>query len=180
MDLVLLVERFQQKDIKAYEQLYAMYAANICGVINTIVKDEFRAQEICQDVFLKIWEKAETYNASKGRFFTWILNIARNAAIDEVRSKSYKKNKQNLYTDNFVGTLEGMQEGESVPDTSLLKKLLKGLKEKCITVIEMLYFKGYTQKAVAEELAIPLGTVKTRNRDCIGKLRKNMELLNGR
>ncbi|MEY8020017.1 RNA polymerase sigma factor [Muriicola sp. SD30] len=179
MSLDSLVNRFQQKDIKAYEQLYAMYAENITGVIHTIVRDEQLAQEICQDVFLKIWDKADSYNSSKGRFFTWILNIARNAAIDKLRSKSYKKNKQNLYTDNFVGTLEDSMEDDSRPDTSILKKLLKGLKGKCVSVIEMLYFKGYTQKEVAQELSIPLGTVKTRNRDCIGKLRKNMTLLHG-
>ncbi|MBT8279967.1 MAG: sigma-70 family RNA polymerase sigma factor [Muriicola sp.] len=180
MDLNILVERFQQKDIKAYEQLYAMYADNITGVINTIVRDEFLAQEISQDVFLKIWEKSDSYNKSKGRFFTWILNVARNAAIDELRSKSFKKNKQNLYTDNFVGILNASEEDESPPDTSMLKSLLKDLKKKCVSVIEMLYFRGYTQKEVAEELAIPLGTVKTRNRDCIGKLRENMTALHGR
>ncbi len=180
MDLNTLVERFQQKDVKAYEQLYAMYAPNICGVINTIVRDEFLAQEICQDVFIKIWDKSDSYNASKGRFFTWILNIARNAAIDELRSKSFKQQKQNLHTDSFVGSLETGTEEDTTPDTSVLKSLLKGLKEKCAAVIEMLYFRGYTQKEVAEELSIPLNTVKTRNRDCIGKLRKNMNLTHGR
>jgi RNA polymerase sigma-70 factor (ECF subfamily) len=180
MNLDSLVLRFQQKDIKAYEQLYAMYANNICGVINTIVRDEFLAQEICQDVFVKIWDKADAYNASKGRFFTWILNIARNAAIDELRSRDYKQNKQNLHTDSFVGTLETRTEDDTTPDTSILKTLLKGLKGKCLSVIEMIYFRGYTQKEVAEELSIPLNTVKTRNRDCIGKLRKNMTLEHGR
>ncbi|QBA63817.1 RNA polymerase sigma factor [Muriicola soli] len=180
MNLDSLVDRFQHKDIKAYEQLYAMYADNITGVIHTIVRDEFLAQEISQDVFLKIWDKADSYNKSKGRFFTWILNIARNAAIDELRSKSFKKNKQNLYTDNFVGILNTSEEDASPPDTSMLKSLLKDLKKKCVSVIEMLYFRGYTQKEVAEELSIPLGTVKTRNRDCIGKLRENMTVLHGR
>ena len=93
MQLEALVERFQKKDASAFEKLHGMYAENICGVINTIVRDEDLAQEICQDVFIKIWNNAESYNTSKGRFFTWILNIARNAAIDKVRSKSYKNSK---------------------------------------------------------------------------------------
>lgn len=152
-----------------------MYADNICGVINTIVRNEGRSQEICQDVFVKIWENATSYNASKGRFFTWILNIARNAAIDEIRSRSYKNEKKNLSADYFVSVLESKEE-ESIDtmETKGLMKLVKNLKKKCVQLIELLYFRGYTQKEAAEELAIPVGTVKTRNRSCISKLRENM------
>ena len=85
MQLDLLVDQFKKKDPLAFEKLYGMYSENICGVINTIVKNDALAQEICQDVFIKIWNNCESYNSSKGRFFTWILNIARNAAIDEIR-----------------------------------------------------------------------------------------------
>ena len=176
MQLEQLVEKFREKDVSAFETLYGMYADNICGVINTIVRNEVRSQEICQDVFVKIWDNATTYNASKGRFFTWILNIARNAAIDEIRSRSYKNEKKNLSADYFVSVLESKEE-ESVDtmETKGLMKLVKNLKKKCVQLIELLYFRGYTQKEAAEELAIPVGTVKTRNRSCISKLRENME-----
>jgi RNA polymerase sigma factor (sigma-70 family) len=70
-----------------------MYSQNICGVIHTIVKNEGRVQEIFQNVFIKIWHNSDSYNSSKGRFFTWILNIARNAVIDEILRKSYKNEK---------------------------------------------------------------------------------------
>ncbi|UWX53738.1 sigma-70 family RNA polymerase sigma factor [Maribacter litopenaei] len=175
MQLEQLVEKFREKDMSAFETLYGMYADNICGVINTIVRNEARSQEICQDVFVKIWDNATTYNASKGRFFTWILNIARNAAIDEIRSRSYKNEKKNLSADYFVSVLESKEE-ESVDtmETKGLRKLVKTLKKKCVQLIELLYFRGYTQKEAAEELAIPVGTVKTRNRSCISKLRENM------
>lgn len=177
MQLEQLVERFRKKDVSAFETLYGMYAENICGVINTIVKNEGRSQEICQDVFVKIWDNADSYNASKGRFFTWILNIARNAAIDEIRSKSYKNEKKNLSADYFVRILESKEEEVvATVETEGLLKLVRSLKKKCIQLIEMLYFRGYTQKEAAEELAIPVGTVKTRNRSCISKLRENMEL----
>ena len=95
MDLDELVKRFQRKDVMAFEQLYGMYWENICGAIHVVVRDKYMAEEICQDVFTKVWHNAETYNPSKGRFFTWVLNIARNAAIDKVRSKSYKNQKKN-------------------------------------------------------------------------------------
>lgn len=174
MTLDNLVENFKKKDVLAFEKLYAMYSENICGVINTIIKNEVRAQELCQDVFIKIWNNAESYNASKGRFFTWILNIARNAAIDEIRSRSYKNEKKNLSADYFVGILERPEEEDSTQNTKGLKKLVHNLKEKCVQIIELLYFRGYTQKEAAEELNIPVGTVKTRNRSCISQLRENM------
>ncbi|HMB63385.1 MAG TPA: sigma-70 family RNA polymerase sigma factor [Eudoraea sp.] len=176
MDLDELVRRFQKKDIIAFEKLYEMYWENICGVVHTIVRNKNLAEEIAQDVFAKIWNNSNSYNPSKGRFFTWILNIARNAAIDEIRSKSYKNQKKNLSTDYFVGILERGDDLDAKVDTEGLKKLLNKLTEKCIQMISLLYFKGYTQKEAAEELAIPLGTVKTRNRSCISQLRENITL----
>ncbi len=176
MDLETLVFKFRQKDVVAFEKLYEMYSENIFGVINTIIKSPDRAQEIAQDVFVKVWNNAESYEPSKGRFFTWILNIARNAAIDEVRSKTYKNDKKNLSADYFVGILENEENFDSKTDAISIKKLLKNLKEKCVQMIELLYFQGYTQKEASEELEIPIGTVKTRNRSCIDQLRKNMDV----
>lgn len=175
MNLDSLILKFQEKDVAAFQQLYAMYSENILGVIHTIINNHERAEEICQDVFVKIWDNAASYNPSKGRFFTWILNIARNAAIDELRSKGHKNWKKNLITSNFVGTLEASDEMNSKIDVIGLKRLLEGLKEKCTQLIELLYFKGFTQKEVAEHLNIPIGTVKTRNRNCITQIRKSLK-----
>ncbi len=73
-----------------------MYALNICGTIRVIVGNDEDAQEICQDVFVKVWDRADTYSGSKGRFFTWLLKIARNAAIDRLGSKDFKNSKKNI------------------------------------------------------------------------------------
>ena len=85
-NLETLVRQFQKKNLSAFEALYGMYNKSIHGVVFNIVKDAAIADEIMQDVFIKAWDKAETYSAKKGRFFTWILNIARNAAIDKTPS----------------------------------------------------------------------------------------------
>ena len=174
MHLDNLIQQFQKKDKVAFETLYNMYADNICGVINVILKDPERSQELCQDVFVKIWNKSDQYDTSKGRFFTWILNIARNAAIDELRSKSHKNQKKNLPVDSLVGIYESDEDLNGKIDTIGLQSLLKGLKEKCILLIDLLYFKGYTQKEAAKELKTPIGTIKTRIRSCISEIRKNM------
>lgn len=166
-----LILQFQQKDVKAYEKLYNMYCNSISGVVNTIVKNDDVAQEITQDVFIKAWNKSDSYSAKKGRFFTWILNIARNAAIDYTRSKKFKQSKQNLNSDFFVDILETSDNLDNSTDAIGIKEFVKKLGDKCKSVIELLFFKGYTQKEASEELDIPLGTIKTRNRKCIAELR---------
>ncbi|SHN05899.1 RNA polymerase sigma factor [Polaribacter sp. KT 15] len=171
MNLDKLVIDFQQKDVKAYEKLYNMYCNSISGVVNTIVKNDDVAQEITQDVFIKAWNKSDSYSSKKGRFFTWILNIARNAAIDYTRSKKFKQSKQNLNSDFFVDILETSDNLNNSTDAIGIKEFVKNLGDKCKSVIELLFFKGYTQKEASEELDIPLGTIKTRNRNCIAELR---------
>lgn len=172
MDLDKAVADFKNKDEKAFQSLYYMYKDSIHGVIYNIVRDIDIAEEVMQDVFIKAWHKADTYSSSKGRFFTWILNIARNAAIDKTRSKSFKNSKKNLKAEYFVDILETSESLDKKTDAIGIKNYLKGLTDKCKKIIEFLYFKGFTQKETAETLEIPIGTVKTRNRNCIGKLRE--------
>jgi RNA polymerase sigma-70 factor (ECF subfamily) len=174
-ELDILVQRFREKNVDAFEELHRMYAKNICGAINIIVNDEAIAQEICQDVFLKIWQKADTYDASKGRFFTWLLNIARNKAIDYTRSKAFKTKKKNHSLDLFVSILEKPEESSNSNEYEGLKRMIKTLKKKCVELINVLYFKGCTQVDAAEILSIPVGTVKSRNRNCLKELRKTLE-----
>jgi RNA polymerase sigma-70 factor (ECF subfamily) len=122
-------------------------------------------------VFIKAWHKADTYSSDKGRFFTWVLNIARNAAIDKTRSKAFKNSKQNLNSDFFVDILETSESLDDSTDAIGIKKFVDKLAEKCKAVIELLYFKGYTQVEASETLNMPIGTIKTRNRNCIKELR---------
>ena len=172
MELDLLVSNFQKKDEKAFEKLYNMYSDSMHGVIYNIVRNHEIAEEVMQDVFIKAWHKAESYNATKGRFFTWILNIARNAAIDKTRSKSFKNSGKNLNSDFFVDIIESQDSLDDSTDAIGIKKFVDKLAKKCIEVIELLYFKGFTQKEASEELNMPIGTIKTRNRNCIKELRE--------
>ncbi|WP_299210087.1 sigma-70 family RNA polymerase sigma factor [uncultured Dokdonia sp.] len=166
-----LIARFQQRDESAFAELYERYSENILGVIYSVLHDQELSEEVLQDVFIKAWNNASSYNSQKGRFFTWLLNIARNAAIDKTRSKSFKNNKQNQNAAFFVDILEDKNDFSSKVDAIGIKKYIDVLEPICKKVIHLLFFKGYTQKETAEELDIPLGTVKTRNRICINKLR---------
>jgi len=171
MEMEELVKKFQNKDVKAFEKLYGMYSDSMHGVIYNIVRDHNVAEEVMQDVFVKVWQKSESYSKQKGRFFTWILNIARNAAIDKTRSKSFKKVKQNLNADFFVDIIQTSESLDVKTNAIGIKAFVDKLDKKCKIVIDLLYFKGYTQSEASETLNIPIGTIKTRNRNCIKILR---------
>ncbi|RIA10159.1 RNA polymerase sigma-70 factor (ECF subfamily) [Flavobacteriaceae bacterium MAR_2010_72] len=171
MQLDTLVSQFQKKDEKAFEALYNMYSASMQGVIYNIVRDQDIAEEVMQDVFIKAWNNSASYAPEKGRFFTWILNIARNAAIDKTRSKAFKNSRKNLDAEYFVDILQTSESLEDTTDAIGIKKFVSKLAKKCIKVIELLYFKGFTQKEASEALDMPIGTIKTRNRNCIKELR---------
>lgn len=176
MQLDLLVSKFQERDEKAFETLYDMYSNSMHGVIYNIVRDRDIAEEVMQDVFIKAWHNADSYSAKKGRFFTWLINIARNAAIDKTRSKAFKNSKKNLQAEFFVDILENQDNLNSQTDAIGIQKFVKKLAKKCIEVIELLYFKGYTQKEASETLDMPVGTIKTRNRNCINELRNMLDV----
>lgn len=105
-------------------------------------------------------------------FFTWILNIARNAAIDKTRSKSFKNSSKNLNADYFVDILPTQDNLNDITDAIGIAKFVEKLAENCKKVINLIYFKGYTQKEASETLEMPIGTIKTRNRNCIKELRE--------
>ncbi|MBT8267556.1 MAG: sigma-70 family RNA polymerase sigma factor [Bacteroidia bacterium] len=176
MTLDTLIVQFQNKNEIAFEQLYNMYAKSIHGIIYSIVRDEEIAEELVTDVFMKAWSNAESYSKEKGRFFTWLLNIARNTAIDKLRSKSFKNKKQNLQADFFVDILESRSNLNRETDSIGLSGFVKHLAKKCRDLIELLYFKGFTQKEASESLDIPIGTIKTRNRNCIIELRNILDV----
>jgi len=158
--------------MKAFEQLYDMYSDQMKAVIYNIVRNREDVEEIVQDVFIKAWNNAESYSADKGRFYTWILNISRNAAIDKIRSKDFKKGKQNSDATFFVDIFESHDNLDKKVDAIGIKKYLKNIKEKCKVLIELIYFEGYTQKEASEETDTPLGTIKTNLRKCMSDLRE--------
>lgn len=136
-----------------------------------MVKNEDIAEEVLQDVFLKIWDKIDVYDASKGKLFTWMLNIARNQAIDKTRSKEISKGRKTDDIDNLVVRIDRAEYSEQQVEAIGLKEVLIKLNDDQRFVIEKLYLEGYTQSEVAREFDIPLGTVKTRTRMAMIELR---------
>ena len=166
----------QRKDKNAFEYLYDHYSGSLLGVISRIIKKEELAEEILQDVFLKIWERIETYDAAKGKLFTWMLNIARNQAIDKTRSKEFSKGKKTDDIETLVSKVDKSDFTETKIEAIGLQELLKSLPDEQRFVIDQHYLKGYTQAEMADEFNLPLGTVKTRMRLAMIELRNLLKI----
>lgn len=166
-----LVARLQRREDAAVTQLYDMYSAALYGVILRIVKEQEIAEDVLQECFVKIWSSFSSYDASKGRLFTWLINIARNLAIDKIRSRQYRvgSKTQGLEKSPVYQTVDSQG---FKPEHIGLKELTNKLNPDQKKVIDMMYFDGFTQSEVAEQLDIPLGTVKTRARAAIKALSK--------
>ena len=166
-----LIPLLLKKDDRSFTLLYDNYSKSLYGVIFTLIKDREEAEDVLQEVFIKIWKNIDSYNESRGRLYTWMLNIARNTSIDKLRSKGFNNNQKNLSADNFVHILDDNSKTINQIDAIGIKEFIKKLKPKCIQIIDLLFFKGYTQQETSDELEIPLGTVKTQNRNCMNELR---------
>ncbi len=128
-----IMARIKARDAAALTELYDHYHRLLFGLILTILKKREEAEDTLQEVFTKIWEKAEQFDLERGTVYTWIVSLTRNKSIDRLCSKVYKEQKK---------------------------------------VIQVAYFNGMTQSEISEEYNIPLGTVKTRMRDGMIKLRE--------
>lgn len=171
-----LLLQIYKKDDRAFTLLYDMYSKSLFSVIYNLIRDHEEAEDILQETFVKIWKNIDSYDESKGRFYTWILNISRNASIDRLRSKGFNNRQKNLSSDNFVHLLDDSNKLNHKIDTIGIKEFVKKLKPKCIQILDLLFFKGYTQQEASEELQIPLGTIKTQNRNCINDLRNFLKV----
>lgn len=167
-----LVTLLKQQSRDGFNYLYANYAAVIFGVIKRTIFDEDTAQDVLQETFVKIWNNIDKYDPEKGRIYTWMINIARNAAIDKLRSKGeIMKGKIHTGEDIVDNLSQGMKTEQST-DTIGLKNLVANLKPEYQHIVQLAYFKGYTLDEVSKTLEIPLGTVKTRMRQAIKLLRE--------
>jgi len=165
-----LIEKLKNQDTEAFSLLYDNYSSALYGIINTIVKDDEVAQDILQDVFMKIWKGVALYKREKGTLFTWMLNIARNTSIDNLRSKNKKYEIRNI--ENDVYTVDKNHNTTLNTDTLGVKQAVSKLKLEHKEMIDLVYFGGYTQDEIAKEMNMPLGTVKTRVRAALIELRK--------
>jgi len=176
-----LIGRAASGDARALEVLYERYSRVVYSFGLRIVADPQLAEELLQEVFFRAWQQGGAYSASRGSFVTWLLSITHNMAIDEVRKRNRRPRRAD--SDDPEAVLAAVpDEGITVEDEVWLGALrdtiagaLDTLPPNQRIAIEMAYFRGLTQREIAEQLGEPLGTIKTRMRLGIQKLRDQLE-----
>lgn len=165
-----LLQALQAHDEGAFGYLYDAYSKALYGVILQVIPQPETAEDVLQEVFVRIWQNIGAYDPQKARLYTWMLNIARNAAIDRLRSKDFNKSTKTAELKEHV--YEEREGSAGAVEDVGLKKVLNALPTESRRLLELSYFQGYTQEEIARLLGIPLGTVKTRIRTTIMHLRK--------
>lgn len=163
-----IVHLLQSQEEQVIAYLYDHYGSALFGITMRIVRSKELAEQVLQDTFMKIWRYGAQYDQSKGRLFTWMVNIARNTAIDATRTAHFKHYSK---TEDITTLYQAESPEQIQADHIGLKQIVDKLDDKYRVLIEKVYFEGYTQQEIEEEMGIPIGTIKTRLRTAINLLR---------
>jgi RNA polymerase sigma-70 factor (ECF subfamily) len=159
-----LIRRLQARDPDALEQLYDRYSPMTFGIIRRIAGDTAAAEDLLQEVFLKIWERAQSFERDKGSLGTWLIALARNRAIDYRRSVEGRMNKQSVGLESMPSSSGPARVEEEfvlrLDRVAKVKAALQTLSDSQRRVIELAYYDGMSQTEIAAKLGQPLGTVK--------------------
>ncbi len=166
-----LIVLLKERNESGFHYLYDHYSGALYGIILRIVQSKEYTEEIIQDVFVKIWNSIQQYDSSKGRFYTWMINIARNTAIDYLKSKGFQNELKNQSLPDFVYNSAELSTTNDSSDFIGFNKVIEGLEVDKQELIDLAYYQGYTQNEISEKLKIPLGTVKTKMRNALMKLK---------
>jgi RNA polymerase sigma-70 factor (ECF subfamily) len=178
-----LMDRLARQDMAAFEALYDRYGDLVFSVALRVVQDTYVAQDIAQDVFLRVWRRPEQFDLNRGKFVTWLMSVTRNKSIDERRSRGRRLRHEALPSgEDEEDVLPSGNERDDpalatvlADERAAVRDAMKGLPPEQKLAIELAYFKGLTQLEVANMLGQPLGTVKTRIRLGMQKMRGALE-----
>ena len=166
-----LLDLLRKKSEAGFKHLYNHYSGALYGVIFRIVQSKEYTEDIIQDVFVYIWFLIYLFFVVKGRFYTWMINIARNTAIDYLKSKSFQNELKNQTLPDFVYNSTQLSTTNKSSDFIGFKDVLANLENDKREMIDLAYYQGYTQNEISEKLKIPLGTIKTKMRNALIKLK---------
>lgn len=160
-------------DQRAFAALYDQTSPRVYGMVLRVVRDPAQSAEVTQDVYLEVWRQSARFDPTRSALLPWLLMIAHRRAVDRVRSAQSAVVRDNRYAE--LSTDRPYDEVSEQVETSLeaqrVRKVMSGLTEVQREAVSLAYFGGYTHTEVAELLHVPLGTVKTRIRDGLIRLR---------
>jgi RNA polymerase sigma-70 factor, ECF subfamily len=176
---IAMLQRVGRRDVAAFQELYRKFSGLLYSTIHRVLNDHQDTEDIMQEVLMQIWQKAHLYEPTKGKPLTWISTMARNRAIDRIRSKQ----RRSRLNDTFEQETKPLQP-EFNEDTSdlvisgendrTLQKAVLDLSPEQREAIQLAYFDGLTQSEIAERLHEPLGTVKARIRRGVQRLEQSV------
>ena len=168
-----LVRAVSRGDESALAALYDRYRLILFGLILRILHDRQEAEDVLQEAFLQVWRRANDFDPARGRAFTWLVTIARSRALDRLRMLSSRSRfvdaDEQAGTDEFIDTAQELVKSEQ---GEIVRQALSELPREQQRTLLLAYFEGLTQTEIAERLGDPLGTVKTRMRSGLIKLRE--------
>ncbi|HXG36459.1 MAG TPA: sigma-70 family RNA polymerase sigma factor [Dehalococcoidia bacterium] len=175
-----LMERLFYKDLKAFETIYDRYCNMVYSTALRIVNDNGLAEDLTQEIFLRIWRQPELYVAERGRFMSWLISVSRNRAVDEIRKRGRRQRLEFTVADEQNRAPAGdaddpLRMAQLSDERVRVQRALKGLPAEQRQALELAYFHGLTQREIAAVLGQPLGTVKTRIRLGMQKLRMQLK-----
>jgi len=169
-------------DRQSFRDLYDRYDGLLFTTIEKVLNDREDSQEVLQEVMSSLWRKAHLYQSGRGRPITWLASMARNRAIDRLRSKQRQSRLKNAYIEEMDVNPRGST-GLSGPEAATRRDTCSAVRSAVMELtdvqreaIEKVYFEGLTQQEIADQLGEPLGTVKARIRRGLAKLRKTVEV----
>ena len=176
-DLAGLLALVARGDHRAFELVYRELAGPVYGVVRQVLRDPAQSEEIAQEVLLEIWRTASRFDPAKGSPAAWALTIAHRRAVDRVRSENSSARREEKAAANLAGEYDDVAEVVAATlDRQRVRRCLDGLTELQRESIKLAYYGGYSYPQVAQLLGVALGTVKTRIRDGLIKMRDCLEV----
>ena len=174
-----LLARITNRERVAFEELYTRYSNILYATAMKFLKEDADAQDVVQDVFIQIWDKAKLYDPAKGKPLTWALTMTRNRSIDRIRAIQRRTRlrddfEKETVADESAGIREALSGVDASERTQILRDAVGRLSPEQRKVIDLAFFGGLTQSEIADRLGEPLGTVKARARRGLMKLKEHL------
>ncbi|MFI6638683.1 sigma-70 family RNA polymerase sigma factor [Streptomyces sp. NPDC050504] len=171
--LAVLMRRVARGDQDAFSELYDAVAGPVLGLVRSVLRDPAQSEEVAQEVMVEVWQTATRYESARGSVMSWVLTLAHRRAVDRVRSEqaSTARDRKAALLDLTPAFDQTSEQVERRLEREQVRRCLGGLTETQRQSVTLAYYRGLTYREVAELLALPLGTVKTRMRDGLIRLR---------